>query len=135
MGNMAIAVKFDLVSPERLLTSIQAIEVQLPGADGDMTVMEGHAPTITNLRPGIVQAILPNGTEAFAVTGGFAEIGPKSVSVLAEQAVLLADVTAEMLDEMVAVAREAASASLPENRDAADKAVEDFLALRLAVGQ
>ncbi|MDO7732626.1 MAG: F0F1 ATP synthase subunit epsilon, partial [Paracoccaceae bacterium] len=49
---MAAAVQFDLVSPERRLASVQAVEVQIPGADGDMTAMEGHAPTITTLRPG-----------------------------------------------------------------------------------
>ena len=51
---MAGTLQFDLVSPERRLASVQASEVQIPGADGDLTAMEGHAPTITTLRPGIL---------------------------------------------------------------------------------
>jgi F-type H+-transporting ATPase subunit epsilon len=47
--------QFDLVSPERRLASLQASEVQIPGADGDMVAMPGHAPVITTLRPGILR--------------------------------------------------------------------------------
>lgn len=108
---MAGAVQFDLVSPERRLASVQAVEVQIPGADGDMTAMEGHAPTITTLRPGILRVLSSDGSEAFAVTGGFAEISASSVSVLAEKAVPLADLTAAMVDEMITEARNAAEAA------------------------
>ena len=131
---MAGAVQFDLVSPERRLASVQAVEVQIPGADGDMTAMEGHAPNITTLRPGILRVLSSDGNEAFAVTGGFAEISASSVSVLAEKAVPLADLTAAMVDEMITEARNAAEAALPQSRDAADKTVEDFVALRVAAG-
>ena len=131
---MAGAVQFDLVSPERRLASVQAVEVQIPGADGDMTAMEGHAPTITTLRPGILRVLSSDGSEAFAVTGGFAEISASSVSVLAEKAVPLADLTAAMVDEMITEARNAAESALPQSRDAADKTVEDFVALRVAAG-
>jgi F-type H+-transporting ATPase subunit epsilon len=68
-------VQFDLVAPERRLASIQASAVQIPGADGDMTAMEGHAPTITTLRPGILRVTHAGGTDEYAVSGGFAEIG------------------------------------------------------------
>ena len=50
-------VQFDLVSPERRLASVEASEVQIPGADGDMTAMADHAPTITTLRPGILTVV------------------------------------------------------------------------------
>ena len=62
---MAGAVQFDLVSPERRLASVQAVEVQIPGADGDMTAMEGHAPTITTLRPGILRVLSSDGSFYF----------------------------------------------------------------------
>ena len=58
---MADTMKFDLVSPERSLASIAATEVRLPGTEGDMTVMAGHSPVITTLRPGIVR-VLGGGT-------------------------------------------------------------------------
>ena len=46
--------QFELVSPERSLASLVAVSVEIPGADGDMTVMSDHAPTITTLRPGLL---------------------------------------------------------------------------------
>ncbi len=127
---MAATVQFDLVSPEKRLASFQAVEVQIPGADGDLTAMEGHAPTITTLRPGILKAIGADQTLAFAVTGGFAEVSAGGVSVLAEQAVSVDDLSGTMLDGMIEQARELASMALPEDKDAAEKLVQDMMALR-----
>ena len=83
---MAGSMKFDLVSPERLLASGTATSVRIPGSEGQMTAMPDHAPTITTLRPGILTVEMEGGTQEFAVTGGFAEISGEGVSVLAERA-------------------------------------------------
>ena len=80
---MAGTLQFDLVSPERRLASVVATEVNIPGADGDLTAMEGHAPTITTLRAGVLKIASADGVKSFVVTGGFAEISASSVSVLA----------------------------------------------------
>jgi F-type H+-transporting ATPase subunit epsilon len=93
--------QFDLVSPERRLASVEASEVQIPGADGDMTAMAGHAPTITTLRPGILTVVHDSGSDDYVVSGGFAEITATSVSVLAEQALPKAEVTQDVYDQMV----------------------------------
>lgn len=127
---MANTLQFDLVSPERKLASVLATEVQIPGADGDMTAMEGHASTITTLRPGILRVNGPEGAKAYAVTGGFAEITASSVSVLAERAIPTGELTQAMLDGLVAEAREAAAKAAPDARDAAEKLVNDLLGLR-----
>lgn len=127
---MAETVQFDLVSPERKLASFAATEVQIPGVMGDMTAMAGHEPTITNLRPGILRVVGADGAKAFLVTGGFAEIGQKSVSVLAEMAVPMADLTSAKLDAMVAEA----AATPGTDRDATDKAVAELNAIRAAAG-
>lgn len=127
---MANTLQFDLVSPERKLASVLATEVQIPGADGDMTAMEGHASTITTLRPGILRVNGPEGAKAYAVTGGFAEITASSVSVLAERAIPAEELTQAMLDGLVAEAREAAAKAAPDARDAAEKLVNDLLGLR-----
>jgi F-type H+-transporting ATPase subunit epsilon len=131
---MAGTLQFDLVSPERRLASLQATEVQIPGADGNMTAMEGHSPTITTLRPGILRAVSASGTVAFAVTGGFAEITATGVSVLAEQAIPLEEATGTIFDNIIAEARSLMAAALPEDRDAAEKMVNDILAMRSAAG-
>ena len=90
-----------LVSPERQLASMQVTSVQIPGADGDMTAMASHAPTITTLRPGVLTVEGPEGTTEYVVTGGFAEIRSDGVSVLAERALPKGDMTQERLDEMM----------------------------------
>lgn len=128
---MAATLQFDLVSPERKLASVQATEVQIPGADGDLTAMEGHAPTITTLRPGILKSISTEGAKSYVVTGGFAEITASGVSVLAERAVPVEEMTAELMDQLLADASEATAVA--SDKDAADKAMADLVALRAAV--
>ena len=129
---MAGTLQFDLVSPERRLASVAATEVQIPGADGDLTAMEGHSPTITTLRPGVLRVIGVSGTQAYVVTGGFAEITASGVSVLAERAVPLEDATPALLDTLVAEVRALAAAST--DKDGAEKLVQDMLAMRAAAG-
>ena len=129
---MAGSVQFDLVSPERRLASVSATEVQIPGADGDLTAMAGHAPTITTLRPGILKALSSEGAKSYVVTGGFAEISATGVSVLAEQAVPLDEMTPAQMDALVADACEAAAVNT--DKDAADKTVADLYAMRAQAG-
>ncbi len=102
---MADTLQFDLVTPERRLASVKATEVQIPGADGDMTAMAAHSPTITTLRPGVLRVIHGGGSDEYVVVGGFAEITPEGVSVLAEQAMPRAEVTQEVFDSMIEQAR------------------------------
>ncbi len=98
---MSDTVQFDLVSPERLLASVQANSVQIPGSEGNLTALPGHMPLITTLRPGILTISSSEGDQQFLVTGGFAEVG-EMVTVLAEKAVPRADITQEEYDNMVA---------------------------------
>jgi F-type H+-transporting ATPase subunit epsilon len=128
---MADAMQFDLVSPERRLSSVQAREVQIPATEGDMTAMPGHVPTITTLRPGILRVVHAGGTDEFVVSGGFAEITGTGVSVLAEQALRRADLTAEAHAHMVEEARAAlAQAQALGRGDKAAKVLADVTALR-----
>jgi len=124
-------VQFDLVAPERRLASVQASAVQIPAADGDMTAMADHAPTITTLRPGILRVIHGGGTDEYVVSGGFAEISGTAVTVLAEQALPRAEVTQAVFDTMLADARAANDVS---RSDAGAKTVADLLAMAEAIG-
>ncbi|SNT76482.1 F0F1 ATP synthase subunit epsilon [Paracoccus seriniphilus] len=100
---MADTMQFDLVSPERRLVSVQVREVRLPGTDGDLTAMPGHAPTIVTLRPGLVTVLASDGTPSeFAVTGGFAEINHESVSLLAERGHPREELTQEVFNDLMA---------------------------------
>lgn len=129
-----MAVQFDLVSPERRLASVQASEVQIPATDGDLTAMEGHAPTITTLRPGILRAVSPEGTKAYVVTGGFAEITATGVSVLAERAMPVEETSVTIMDQLLDEARALAAAASADDKDMADKMVADMVALKVAAG-
>lgn len=131
---MAGTMQFDLVSPERRLASFAASEVQIPGADGDMTAMPGHTPVITTLRPGVLRVVGADGAKAFVVTGGFAEITTAGVSVLAERAVPMDEADGAMVDTLIADARAALTTAAPEGREDAEKLVNDLLALKVAVG-
>ncbi|GLS86400.1 ATP synthase epsilon chain 1 [Cypionkella aquatica] len=129
---MAETLQFDLVSPERRLASVAATEVQIPGAEGDLTAMPGHAPTITTLRPGVLKVVGPQGSKSFVVTGGFADISGTHVSVLAERAVPLEELTPALMDQLIADASEATAVAV--DKDAADKAMGDLIAMRTAAG-
>ena len=136
---MAETMQFDLVSPERRLASLQATSVLVPGANGDMTVMANHAPTITTLRPGLLVVEGEGGTQEYIVTGGFAEIG-ENVTVLAERALPRGDVTQADYDAMVAEARTAYDAAKetfvnePGPVDDAAKLMADMVALGGTIG-
>ena len=131
---MAGTLQFDLVSPERRLASLEAIEVQIPGADGDMTAMADHAATITTLRPGVLRVVTSDGVQEFAVTGGFAEITGSATTVLAEQAMPVAEATAEVLDGLIAGTEAAAQGTEGAVADAAAKTLADMQALKAHLG-
>ena len=78
---------FDLVSPEKLLFAGDVDQVDLPGSEGDMGVLAGHAPLVTALRPGIIVVFREGGDLRVVVNGGFAEVGPAGLTVLADMAV------------------------------------------------
>ena len=78
---------FDLVSPEKLLLAGEVEQVDLPGSEGDMGVLADHAPLVTTLRPGIIVVHREGGDMRVVVNGGFAEVGPAGLTVLADMAV------------------------------------------------
>ena len=81
--------RFDLVSPEKLLFAGAVDQVDLPGSEGDMGVLADHAPLVTTLRPGIIVLHRQGGDMRVVVNGGFAEVGPAGLTVLADMAVPL----------------------------------------------
>ncbi|MGR3490851.1 MAG: F0F1 ATP synthase subunit epsilon, partial [Shimia sp.] len=126
--------QFDLVSPERRLASLEVTEVQIPGADGDMTAMADHAPTITTLRPGVLKAIGGGEDQQFFVTGGFAEIGEGGVTVLAERAMPTGEVTQDVFDGLVGDAVKARDEAPDDLVDSAAKLLADMVAAGGEIG-
>lgn len=82
---------FELVTPERAVLSTDAHMVVIPGSEGDMGILAGHAPVMTTIRDGEI-SIYSNATtvaQRIAVVGGFAEVNERGLTVLAEQATLI----------------------------------------------
>ena len=136
---MVDTMQFDLVSPERRVASLEVTSVQIPGADGDMTAMPGHAPLITTLRPGILRVESTGGTQEYVVTGGFAEIG-ENLSVLAERALPREEMTQETFDAILEEARAALNTAKevfvnePGPVDDAAKLLSDMVAMGGHIG-
>jgi F-type H+-transporting ATPase subunit epsilon len=122
---MAEKLKFDLVSPERLLMTAEVDQVTVPGAEGVFGVGPGHVPVMSTLRPGVLD-VVENGTEKrFFVRGGFAEVNADGLTILAEQALDLGAVDAADLDQEIKNAEEDAT-------DAKTEAAREEAAERLA---
>lgn len=76
--------KFDLVSPERLVLSADVDAVQVPGAEGDFGVLPNHSPVMAMLRPGTLTVENDGKSQSFELDGGFVDVTPEGVTVLAE---------------------------------------------------
>ena len=82
-----MALRFELVTPAKLVRSEDVHMVVVPGTEGDFGVLEGHAPVMSTIRDGALQVFRTEGAppENIEVRGGFAEVGEAGLTVLAEQ--------------------------------------------------
>ena len=105
---MADSIAFELVSPDRLLMSADVAQVVLSGREGDFTVLPGHAPVVTTLRPSLVEVDLAaNGeTTRIFVRGGFADVAADRLTVLAEEAIMMDELDREALEQRIQDATE-----------------------------
>lgn len=103
---MAEKISFDLVSPEKLLLSGQADMVTVPGTEGYMGVMAGHAATVTTLRAGMIDVSNDGRDDRYFIRGGFAEINPAKITVLADEAIPMSELDLAVLDQRIADAVE-----------------------------
>ena len=99
---MANKVAFELVSPDRLVMSVAAAMVVIPGTEGDFGVLAGHQPVVSGLRPGVIE-IHDEGAapERVFVRGGFAEVTNEACVVLAEEAVPVAELDRATLEARI----------------------------------
>ena len=126
---------FDLVSPERLLISADVDQVDVPGSEGDFGVLAHHAPVMTALRPGVL-TIQSQGKpgEKFFVRGGFAEVTAQGLTVLAEEAMPLAELDRAALDQRIRNAEEdVADAKDSVTRDRAQETLSQLRELQAAL--
>jgi F-type H+-transporting ATPase subunit epsilon len=92
---------FELVSPEKLVFSGEVDQVDVPGAEGDFGVLEGHAPFVTTLRPGILTVHGGGTAQRIVVLGGFAEVSAAGLTVLADVAEAVEGIDRGMIAERI----------------------------------
>ena len=88
---------FELVSPDKISFSGDVDQVDVPGAEGDFGVLAGHAPLIALIRPGIMTVYSGGEQTKLVVLGGFAEVGPDGLTVLADVATSVEDLDRALL--------------------------------------
>jgi F-type H+-transporting ATPase subunit epsilon len=104
---MADTVEFELVSPQKLVSSQSVEMVVVPGAEGDLGVLPGHSPLIAEVRPGVID-IHEGGKvgERIFVAGGFCEISEQRCTVLAEEAMPVGEISKTDAEERLKAANE-----------------------------
>src|SRR2546429_306740 len=126
---------FDLVSPERLLFSGDVNQVDVPGSEGDFGVLAGHAPLIATLRPGIMTIHGEGEAIRIVVMGGFAEVSPEGLTILADIAVALDDFDRNTLAAAIDTTEtDATAATDPAQRDRLAHKIEQLKMLQAAIG-
>jgi F-type H+-transporting ATPase subunit epsilon len=130
---MADKIAFDLVSPEKLLLSVLADMVTVPGAEGYMGVMAGHSPLVSTLRAGMIDVNIGGKDDRYFIRGGFAEINPEKITVLAEEAIPMTELDIAVLDQRIRDAQEdEIAAKTDADRLRAAQIVDDLKLVRAA---
>lgn len=130
---MADKILFELVSPEKLLLSKAVDMVTVPGSEGYMGVMAGHSPLVSTLRAGMIDMKDDGVDTRFFIRGGFAEINPGKVTVLAEEAIPMSEMDLAILDQRISDAQEdEIAAKTDADRARAAQMVDDLKLVRAA---
>ena len=125
---------FEFVSPEAVLFSGDVDQVDLHGSEGDMGIFPGHAPLVTTLRPGVVTVFQGGQREPIVVVGGFAEMSPAGLTVLADKAVARADFDlAELAEDIRDAEEDLADCTDDGKRDHLARHLDQLKALQAAL--
>lgn len=133
---MADKLNFALVSPERELFHGEVDHVVVPGSEGEFGVSPHHAPVMSVVKPGALRVFNEGGERRIFVNGGFADVTPEGLTVLAEEAVDLADVDAAQLEQQLKNAQEdLRDANNDAARDSAQRAVARLEMMRASMAR
>lgn len=127
---MAGTFKFELVSPERILMSVDAQQVIVPGAEGEFTVMAGHAPVVSSLLPGVIHVTTSDSKQAVFVRSGFAEVNSEALTILAERAFIVEEADPRQIESELDAAQKALDdCDTDDARLHVNRAIEELKAL------
>lgn len=122
---MALKLKFEIITPEKIVYQDEVDQITLPTAEGEITVLPNHIPLVAILRPGEIVAKKDGEEIAMSCSGGFIEVTPKKVVVLADTA----EKAEELIETEIEKARERAEKILKEKHIDAEKYAEAAAAL------
>jgi len=129
------AFHFELVSPEKLIFTGDVESVVVPGLEGEFTVLKDHAPMMSTLKPGIVSVELTGSKTKLFVRGGFADVAPNGLTILAEYAIPLEELDSAKLGADIKVAEdELAAAHTDDTRQLAAEKRDQLVELKAALG-
>lgn len=133
---MSDKLSFALVSPERELFHGAVDQVVVPGSEGEFGVLPAHAPVMSVIKPGALRIFNDGGERRIFINGGFADVTPDGLTVLAEEAVDLADVDPAQLEQDLKDAGEdVRDAAGDAARDAAQRKLARLEALKAAIAR
>ncbi len=137
MAQAKTTFRFELVSPERLLMDLEVRSVLVPGSEGDFQVFANHAPVMSTIKPGVIRVVEGEGKDEVGifVRGGFAEVTPDSLIILAEEAVPVKELSKSDLQQRIKDAEEdLEDAKTDEERRKAKEAISRLSKLLDAAG-
>lgn len=123
-----MALAFELVSPEALVLSGDAQQVVVPGTEGYFTVMADHAPMMSTIKSGVIGVTMGDGSSKdLYVRGGFADVSPSGLTILAEQAIPLEELDVSSIEKDIEEARKAYDAAEgPEQKEKTASVLADL---------
>ena len=133
---MADKLSFALVSPERELFNGDVDHVVVPGVEGEFGVSPNHAPVMSVIKPGALRVINDGAERRIFVNGGFADVTPEGLTVLAEEAVDLADIEPAKLEQDMKNAQEdLRDANTDARKDAAQRTLARLETIKAAMAR
>lgn len=131
---MADKLSFALVSPERELFNGEVDQVVVPGSEGEFGVLPNHSPAMSVIKPGALKVLSDGAERRIFVNGGFADVTPEGLTVLAEEAIDLADIDAAQIEqELKNASEDLRDANSDAKREAAQRAVARLESIRAAL--
>jgi len=131
---MADKLHFALVSPERELFNGEVDHVVVPGSEGEFGVLPNHAPVMSVIKPGALRVIDGGVERRIFVNGGFADVTPDGLTVLAEEAIDVTDIDSAELEQQLKNAQEdLRDANSEDKREAAQRALARLDAMKAAL--
>lgn len=132
---MADKLHFSLVSPERQIASEDVDQVDVPGSEGLFGVLPNHAPVMTTLQPGVVKVTNAGVETRIFVRGGFAEVTPAGLTILAEEAIPVKELDAAAIAQRIKNAEQdlADNDTTPETRRQSEAELQQLKELQAAL--